>query len=434
MTKMVDVLIVGGGPAGSTAAALLAENGWHVVLLEKSLHPRFHIGESLLPGNLPILERLGVLEDVREIGVYKPGADFTGPDGNVLSFPFARALGDTPEHAFQVKRAEFDELLFANARRRGVDARERHQVTDVRQLGAYSEVDYLDADGRAGTLRATMVIDASGRESLMARKCGWQTRNSRHASAAIFGHFRNVTRRRDDLTGNISVYWFEHGWIWMIPLRDDVMSVGAVCWPSYLKQRDCKLEPFLRNILSSVPDACERMRDAVAVSPISATGNYSYQAKRLYDDGLLLVGDAYAFIDPVFSSGVYLAMNAAVQSIAPAEAWLRGERRVYRRSCRRYARAVRSKIGAFSWFIYRFTTPTMRDLFRNPRNDWQVEQAVISMLAGDGDGSADIRRRLRVFKTIYWAYRCRLLRESLRRWWMRRRNLRVAFTDETILN
>jgi flavin-dependent dehydrogenase len=429
-----DVLVVGGGPAGTTTATLLAERGWQVVLLEKGVHPRFHIGESLLPGNIPILARLGVLDQVRDIGIYKPGADFTGPDGTVQSFPFARALGDTPEHAFQVKRAEFDHLLFENCRARGVDAREQHQVVDVTRENGQSRVTFIDEHGDSGELTATLVIDASGRDSLLARRRKWHKRNPRHASAAIFGHFANVVRRDGDKTGNISVYWFDQGWIWMIPLRDDVMSVGAVCWPGYLKQRDTDLETFFRDILASVPDADRRMHEARAISPISATGNYSYRASRLYDDGLLLVGDAYTFIDPVFSSGVYLAMNGAEQAIAPAEAWLRGDRRAYHSACRRYSQAVNSKISAFSWFIYRFTTPTMRDLFRNPRNDWQVEQAVISMLAGDGDGSADIRKRLRIFKTIYLGYRFKRLLESWHAWWHRRQKQKVPFSDETILS
>jgi flavin-dependent dehydrogenase len=413
---------------------MLAQRGWQVTLFEKDRHPRFHIGESLLPGNLPILQALGVLEQVRDIGVYKPGADFTGPDGKVLSFSFARALGDTPEHAFQVKRAEFDQILFNNCRRLGVDAREGHRVADVRQAGGYSDIDYVDDQGGKQRLRAKLVIDASGRDSLLARQRRWRTRNSHHASAGVFGHVTQVERRQDDMRGNISVYWFDHGWIWMIPLRDDVMSVGAVCWPSFFKDRDGDLETFLRGILRTVPGAGERMRDAVAVSPVSATGNYSYRSNRLYDRGLLLVGDAYAFIDPVFSSGVYLAMNGAVQAVAPAEAWLQDDARAYQRACRRYGRHVASKIGAFSWFIYRFTTPTMRDLFRNPRNDWQVEQAVISMLAGDGDGSADIRRRLRIFKSIYLGYRLRRLAESWRAWLRRRRSQAVTFTDETIMS
>jgi len=430
----VDVLVVGGGPAGTTVGTLLAQRGWRVSLLEKEQHPRFHIGESLLPGNLPILETLGVLPPVHALGVLKPGADFTGPDGAVMAFPFARALGDTPAHAFQVRRSEFDQLLFENCIKHGVDARQQHRVVEVRRAGAGHQVDFLDAQGRHHSIHARLVVDCSGRDCFMARKRRWQTRNPHHASAAVFGHFKQVQRREGELAGNISVYWFEHGWIWMIPLRDGVMSVGAVCWPSLLKSRSGDLEGFLRGVLSSVPGAAERMRHAVAVSPVSATGNYSYQSSRLYDDGMLLVGDAFTFIDPVFSSGVYLAMNSAVLSVAPAEAWLRGDTAAYRRACRRYHRAVTSKISAFSWFIYRFTTPTMRDLFRNPRNDWQVEQAVISMLAGDGDGSADIRKRLRIFKTIYLGYRFKRLGESWRAWWARRRSQRVAFSDETIMS
>lgn len=429
----VDVLVIGGGPAGTTVAALLAEQGWQVTLLEKDTHPKFHIGESLLPGNIPILERLGVLEEVRRIGVYKPGADFTGPDGEVLVFPFAKALGNTPEHAFQVRRSDFDLILFENCLAKGVDARQQHRVIDVVHEGPDSLVTCIDEDEQEYRLRARLVVDASGRDGFLARKHGWREKNSRYASAAIFGHFTNVARRQDSLEGNISIYWLEQGWAWMIPLPDDVMSVGVVCFPGALRGRTTDLETFLREVLSNIPDAEERMQHAEAVTAISATGNYTYQSRRMYGEGFILVGDSYAFIDPVFSSGVFLAMNAAVQCLAPAQAWLRGDEREFRRKARLYAREVNSKIGAFAWFIYRFTTPTMRDLFRNPRNDWQVEQAVISMLAGDGDGSADIRRRLNIFKTIYFGSWLKHINASLRAWWTKRKNVAADFADETVM-
>ena len=365
----VEVLVVGGGPAGTTAACLLAAKGHGVMLFEKDTHPRFHIGVSLLPCNLPILERLGVLAQVADIGVHKPGADFTCEDGLVQSFPFARALGATPEYAFQVRRAEFDQILFENCRKRGVDVRERHQVLGYSREEDGFAVSYRDDGDVVRTLKAGFVIDASGRDSLFARLNGWRKKSPKHASAAVFGHFRNVELRTGPLSGNISIYWFAQGWIWMIPLRDGVMSVGAVCWPDYLRAREVDLETFLRQTVLQVPDASRRMQDAVSVGPVSATGNYSYRAKELCGQGYLLVGDAYAFIDPVLSSGVYLAMNSAVECVPAVEAWLGGDEVAYQRACRAYRRMIDGKIRAFSWFIYRFTTPTMRDLFRNPRND-----------------------------------------------------------------
>ncbi len=436
--ELVDALVIGGGPAGTTAAALLAEQGWRVTLLEKDQHPRFHIGESLLPANLPILQRLGVLEAVRRIAVHKPGADFTGPDGNTQAFAFSRALGNTPDHAFQVRRSEFDALLLDNCRSRGVDVRQRCLVTGVKRAGDAWQVDYQvdQADGSpaADDLQARLVVDASGRDCLVGRLRGWRRRSQRHASAAVFGHFRNVQPRPGELAGNISVYWFKGGWIWMIPLTDEVMSVGAVCWPGTLQRRNTDLHNFLFEVLAGVPDAAARVRQAQAVSPVHATGNYSYRCTRMYDDGILLVGDAYAFIDPVFSSGVYLAMHSAMAALQPAQAWLQHDPAAFRRSARVYGRRVNRKLKGFAWFIYRFTTPTMRDMFKAPRNDWQVEQAVISMLAGDADGSSGIRRRLSLFKLIYTAYLSRRGVPSIKAWWDRLRQRRVDCQDETILN
>ncbi|MGH8402068.1 MAG: NAD(P)/FAD-dependent oxidoreductase, partial [Gammaproteobacteria bacterium] len=192
-----DVLVIGGGPGGSTVSALLARQGWSVMQLEKEHHPRFHIGESLLPMNLPVLERLGVLDKVRALGVYKPGADFEADNARgYRTYAFARALGNSPPHAFQVWRQDFDRMLFEHSRAQGVDAREGAEVMAVEQHGPRdSSVKVRADDGRAYRVQARYVLDASGRDAFLASRRKLRRKNSEHQSAAIFGHFRGAMYR-----------------------------------------------------------------------------------------------------------------------------------------------------------------------------------------------------------------------------------------------
>ena len=437
-----DVLVIGGGPAGTTAATMLARKGWKVTLLEKAAHPRFHIGESLLPMNLPILERLGVLEQVRAIGVHKLGADFPlqDEDDNTHVFRFDRAIAPKFGYAFQVKREEFDQLLFRNALANGVDARERTTVEKVEfEDGRPRVVHARDADGNALAFRVRYLVDASGRDTFLGNKLKLKRKSDLHQSAAIFSHFTGVRRRDGEDAGNITVDRFDHGWFWLIPLPGGVMSVGAVCFPEYLKQRSAHRgeaggdpnEAFLMRTLQTTPSVWNRMQDAERVAPVHVTGNYTYACSRMSGPGWVMAGDAYAFVDPVFSSGVYLGMNSAEQAAEVVDTALREPAR---EAAMQEAMENRLKRGLrhFSWFIYRFTTPVMQHLFANPRNDWQLEQAVISMLAGDVFDNRVVLRKLRVFRLVYALTALQLAPRALRGWWRRKRQVGERFAGDTL--
>jgi flavin-dependent dehydrogenase len=401
--ELCDVVVIGGGPAGSTAAALLARRGYQVIALEKAHHPRFHIGESLLPMNLPIFERLGVLDQVRTMGVFKPGADFEAEnERGYNTYLFSRAIGKSPPHAYQVWRQDFDKMLYEHARGCGADAREGHEVVKVDQRGPReTHLDVNTDEGRSYSIQTRYLVDASGRDAFVSTKKKLRRKNMEHQSAAIFGHFRGAERRAGEDAGNISIYCFEHGWIWMIPLPDGVMSVGAVCRPDYLKQRKGSTRDFLFDTLKRSRALWRRMEHAALVDDeVRVTGNYSYDSTRMGGPGWVLVGDAFAFLDPVFSSGVYLAMSGAEQAAAVVDAALREPAREAA-LLRKLEKRQRAGMARFSFFIYRFNGPVMQQMFRQPRNTWQLEQGVISMLAGDLFDSPKVLRRLKLFKLVY---------------------------------
>jgi len=401
-TEPFDVLVVGGGPAGSTVSTLLSDEGWRVAVIEKDKHPRFHVGESLLPWNLPIFERLSVLDEIRAIGVVKNGIDFTLPSHAAeVSFAFSDARAPTPPSAFQVRRSEFDEMLLRNAARRGVHVAEETRVTAVDlDHSDHVAVDTVGPDGAERRWTGRYLIDASGRDTLLGRTLAIKDRHPTHRSAALFSHFRGVRRPDGARAGNIGIHWFDEGWIWMIPLRDGITSIGAVAPPAYFQNADLGHDELLLATLAKSPAVAERMRGAELVMPVSATGNFSYMCRHMRGGNYLLVGDAFAFVDPVFSSGVYLAMDGAVSAAAAVDAFLRGAKEAETLFAR-HERRVRRGIRNYSWFIERFNEPATKTLFMNPRNVLGMRSAVLSRLAGDVHSDRRIWVSLGLYKLIY---------------------------------
>jgi flavin-dependent dehydrogenase len=429
--RQTDVLVIGGGPGGSATSILLAEQGHRVVQLEKSRHPRFHIGESLLPANLPLFERLGVAEQVKVIGMQKWGAEFISPwhGGRGETFNFAEGWNKSLPFAYQVRRSEFDEILIRRSADKGTQVFEGCRVRDVEFLpaghseGMRARVVAENDDGTTVTWLARYVVDASGRDTFLANRLQLKRRNNRHNSAALFGHFRDAERYTDEKrAGNISIFWFEHGWFWFIPLADGATSVGAVVWPYYLKSRKVPVREFFLNTIALCPALAERLKNAELISDPEATGNYSYSCRCSHGPGYMLVGDAYTFIDPMFSSGVLMAMVNGSAAAAALDTCLREPQREAA-ALRKFDRVLRHGPKEYSWFIYRITNPTMRDLFMAPRNDFRMKEAMLGLLAGDIYGDTPIWRSLRAFKTVYYIMSAVNLKRSLRA--MRRRALNI---------
>ncbi len=424
-SEIHDVVVIGGGPGGSTISALLAARGRSVVLLEKAAHPRFHIGESLLPMNLPLFEELGVAKDIERIGMRKYGAELVSPwHGEPVTYDFDGALDKSFPLAYQVRRADFDEILFRNAVSKGAVALEECRVSAVEFGEDVAVVCMRRKDGAEQRIRARFVVDASGRDTVLANQLGAKQRNKKHASAALFGHFSGARRLTGKAEGNISLFWFDYGWLWFIPLVDGATSVGAVCSPAYMASRRCDPDQFLMETIALCPGLAARLADAILMSPATATGNYSYTVKRASGRNYIMIGDAFTFIDPVFSTGVFFAMRSAFAGADTVETCLSSPGEAAR-ALKRFDKGMRHGPRVFSWFIYRLTTPAFRDLFMRPRNK-KLQEAVLSMLAGDIFRETPVAARLFTFKVLYYLFSLASPRRAWSAWSKRRLAIQAA--------
>lgn len=428
-----DVLVIGGGPAGSTVAPMLAEKGYRVVMLEKARHPRFHIGESLLPANLPLFERLGVADEVRAIGMQKWGAEFVSPHHEMTqAFQFGEAWDKSMPYAYHVRRAEFDEILIRNAARKGVEVHEgcKARAVDFQPDDTALIRSHHD-DGNECEWHARFVVDASGRDTFLANRFQIKHRNPKHNSSAIYGHFAHALRNKGQAEGNITIFWFEHGWFWFIPMMNDTTSIGMVTWPYFMKTKDERsLERFLMDGIAMCPGLAMRVKEAKLVTEVEATGNFSYVSERNHGKNYVMLGDAYAFIDPVFSSGVMLAMNSGVIAAEAIDSCLSKPAQAAA-ALKRFDELMQHGPKSFSWFIYRVTNPIMRDFFMYPKNIFRVKEALLSVLAGDIFGKTPIWRSIQIFKALYYVANIIQPRRAFMGWKRRRFNIRKV--DEAVV-
>lgn len=378
---MHDVIVIGGGPAGSTAATLLAREGYKVALLERERFPRFQIGESLLPYNNDLFDRLGV-KDQLLAGNFHPkyGADFLTGDGKVsYTFRFDRNLPEPQyQRSFQVKRAEFDQLLLRNAAKNGVEVHEQTQVTAV-HLGDPHRAVVRTADGRE--LEARFVVDASGHGAVIGSKLGENRAPiDQLQKIAIFAHYRNVPRAEGKNAGNTVIVVLRDAWFWLIPVSKEVMSVGLVVDKKHVSSCGLKPEELLARTIADTPWVAERMQAAERVSPVYARKDFSYAMRKMVGPNFALAGDAAGFLDPIFSTGVFMAMKSASIVADAVTLRLRGGSM---RALKRYERDMSAALHKYFVFIQHFYRREFLEVFMQPKPNYGLLQAIVGVLAGD---------------------------------------------------
>ena len=401
--QQVDVVVVGGGPAGAAAATRLAQKRRSVLLLESEAFPRFHIGESLLPLGDRVFRELGVRERLAAAGfVEKFGARLVTSCGtHTVLFDFAAARYVDPPSTFQVHRAEFDAMLLAHAVECGATTR-TGRAADYRVDADGVTVDWNDAAGRPQRVRSKALIDASGRAGFVARREGVRIVDDELKKASIYAHFTGVPADAGRRAGDTRIIALPKlGWVWVIPLKNGVTSIGVVLDMADYQSRE-KGDPasIFADSIASAPAAVALLRDAERVSDFGVESGFSYRAQHYSGDRWLLAGDAGSFLDPVFSTGVLMALRSGVEAADAADAAFVRRARDPKGVLQKFDDRLHRRYRFVRRFVTGFYEPHTRDIFFAPRPLLGMTKAVTTVLAGGFDLGMVDRLRLRLFFLI----------------------------------
>ncbi|MEY2500370.1 MAG: hypothetical protein QOI07_704 [Verrucomicrobiota bacterium] len=394
-----DVAIIGGGPAGSVAGALLARAGRRVIVLERDKFPRFHIGESLLPFSMQVFSRLGLHEKFARAGfMEKFGGEMYGACGDDgVKFYFEDGFRSQTDRSYQVTRAEFDKVLLDHAAESGAEVCEETSVdaVDFADDGATIAIS-PKGNGASKNIQGRYVIDASGRNSILGAKFKLKLNYEHLQKISVFAHYDGMTRaegRDGTLTRMVRA---ADRWFWVIPLSPTRTSVGVVLDGAIYKKTGLSAEEFLQRAIEEQPLLMQQMRNAERVTPVRTAADFSYRSRRLTGDRWMLAGDAAGFIDPVFSSGVFLAVLAGEQAAdALHEVLDRPAKR--KKLFARYERSINKAMDVYLRFVDAWYSKEFIEVFLHPQDLFQIPPAVNAVLGGNIGDSFAIKWRMWVF-------------------------------------